>query len=130
TVVTEVLPNWHGSGRTRSPTTPRRRGLWGRGPFDGRNHLLKNPRRGVGGSTYILGRLYGMSAHLDQAPLLVPLNHLIRYTVVTEILPNRYGSREDRHYLPTSQHTHWSIIGRIPLPQTTQAVGPFTHYLN
>src|SRR5690606_8905077 len=70
TVVTEVLPNWYSSGRTRSPTTPRRRGLRGRGPLDGRNHLLKNPRRGVGGSTYILGRFYGMFAHLDQAPLL------------------------------------------------------------
>src|SRR5690606_38279978 len=85
----------------------------GRGPLDGRNHLLKNPRRSVGSPTYILGRLYGMFAHLDQAPLLVPLNHLIRYTVVTKVLPNWYGSREDRHYLPTSQHAHWSIIGRI-----------------
>src|SRR5690606_3596308 len=77
---------------------------------------LKNPRCGIGGSTYILGRFYGVFAHLDQAPLLVPLNHLIRYTVVTEVLPNWYGSREDRHCLPTSQHAHWSIIGRILLP--------------
>src|SRR5690606_37967872 len=123
TVVTEVLPNWYGSRRTRSPTTPRRRGLWGRGPFDGRNHLLKNPRRGIGGPTYILGRLYGVFAYLDQAPLLVPLNHLIRYTVVAEVLPNWYGSGEDRHYLPTSQHTHWSIIERIPLPPDNPGCG-------
>src|SRR5690606_12635502 len=70
--------------RARSHTTPT--------THDTRNNLLKNLWRGVGGPTYIVGRLYGISAYPDQTSLLVPLNQLIRHTVVTEVLPNWYSS--------------------------------------